>query len=181
MWLLRVSSELLPLQEDGSAGLSPDDVRWHSRVVVEKPPPRPRIRLYWRTRKNAPAGDSAVRSCTCGPDPVDCLLCGPCALLGQLAETASRRSAAAPIFPRLQGRAARTAFVAVATALGEPAAWHAFRRGMARDMLDRGDSLAEILLAGAWRSGAFMRYLMRTDLDRRVAFEYATAGSEDDA
>ena len=43
------------------------------------------------------------------------------------------------------------------------------------------DALAEILLAGGWRSGAFLRYLAKADLDKRVALEYAMAASGDEA
>ena len=124
-----------------------------------------------------------MRSCTCGPTlgDVASLLCGPCALLRQLELSRGSLTPRAPLFRRLQGSAARSAFVAVASGLELPAAWHAFRRGMAQDMLDRGDALAEILLAGGWRSGAFLRYLARADLDRRVALEFATADSGDEA
>ena len=48
-------------------------------------------------------------------------------------------------------------------------------------MLPRGDPLAEILLAGGWRSGAFLRYLTRSDLDQRVALEFAIQASDDEA
>jgi len=51
---------------------------------------------------------------------------------------------------------------------------------MAQDMLSRGDPLAEILLAGGWKSGAFLRYLSRRDLDERVALEYAMGESGDE-
>ena len=98
-------------------------------------------------------------------------------------ESAARLGASptAPLFPGLQGASARTIFLAVASSVGLPATWHAFRRGMAQDMLARGDPLAEILLAGGWRSGGFLRYLSRQDLDRRVALEFAMAGSGDEA
>ena len=36
---------------------------------------------------------------------------------------------------------------------------HAFRRGMARDIVDGGGSLATLLRAGEWRSAAFVAYL----------------------
>ena len=188
-WLLRVPSELLPLQADGRAGLPAPHVCWHSFITVERGPPAPRVRITWKRRKNAPGGDSAVRTCTCRPsDETSLLLCGPCALLGQLRaqalwppSTAAATSLRAPLFPDQGGSRGRTAFQALAGALGVAAQWHAFRRGMAQDMLQRGDALAEILLAGGWRSGAFLRYLARADLDHRVALEYAMAASDDEA
>ena len=36
---------------------------------------------------------------------------------------------------------------------------HAFRRGMAQDILDHGESLSLLLKAGDWCSSAFLRYL----------------------
>ncbi len=51
--------------------------------------------------------------------------------------------------------------------------WHSFRRGMARDMLNSGCTLATILDAGGWRSSAFLKYLSRRDVDARVAYKLA--------
>ena len=36
---------------------------------------------------------------------------------------------------------------------------HAFRRGMARDIIDKGGSLAMLMRAGEWRSSAYIAYL----------------------
>ena len=181
-WLLRVPNEGLPLQANGRRFLPADALAWHSQVVLLAGRPRPRLRIVWRTRKNCPAGDSSERTCSCTDDPDSWLLCGPCALLSQMElAVTSGRSPADPLFPGLQGSAARSLFAAVASSVGLPPAWHAFRRGMAQDMLSRGDPLAEILLAGGWRSGAFLRYLSRQDLDRRVALEFAMAASGDEA
>ena len=36
---------------------------------------------------------------------------------------------------------------------------HAFRRGMAQDIVDAGGSLSVLLRAGEWNSGAFLKYL----------------------
>ena len=36
---------------------------------------------------------------------------------------------------------------------------HALRRGMARDIVDAGGSLATLLRAGQWKSAAFVAYL----------------------
>ena len=59
--------------------------------------------------------------------------------------------------------------------LGLPVAWHAFRRGAASDMLRSGSSVGDILLAGSWRSGAFLRYLRRSEVDARASADSATA------
>ena len=181
-WLLRVQSEALPLQAAGRHGLPSDSVRWHSEVHVLETRPKLRIRITWRVRKNAPAGHSAERTCSCGPSPESQLLCGPCALYSQLLEASQGGIPAhGPVFHRLQGSAASSALCKVTGPLNLPAVWHAFRRGMAQDMLSNGSPLGEILLAGGWRSGAFLRYLSRFDLDKRAALEFATAESGDEA
>ena len=46
---------------------------------------------------------------------------------------------------------------------------HDFRRGHAEDMKKCGSTLAEILLAGQWRSAAFMTYLDEAALDKVCA------------
>jgi hypothetical protein len=50
---------------------------------------------------------------------------------------------------------------------------HAFRRGHARDLLENGSTLAEILRAGQWRSAAFLKYLNIADIEKGAAVEVA--------
>ena len=179
-WLMRVNSELTPLQANGKSG--PQSGSWHSQVIILKASPKPKVLIRWHSRKNAPVGDEAVRTCSCGSAPADQLLCGVCALIGQLKLRASQGAGPhEPLFPGLQGSKGNTALKRTAEAVGLRPLWHAFRRGMATDMLSRGDPLAEILLAGGWKSGAFLRYLTRKDLDARVALEHTLAQSGDEA
>ena len=58
--------------------------------------------------------------------------------------------------------------------------WHALRRGVASDMLDKGCTLSHVLRAGGWRSGAFLAYLSCSSLDRREAVEFALNDSDSD-
>jgi hypothetical protein len=51
---------------------------------------------------------------------------------------------------------------------------------MASDLLNSGGSLSQILYAGGWRSGAFLRYLARRDVDARASLEATAAASESD-
>ena len=43
-------------------------------------------------------------------------------------------------------------------------------------MLRAGSSVGDILLAGSWRSGAFLRYLRRAEVDARAAADVDGAG-----
>ena len=49
--------------------------------------------------------------------------------------------------------------IAVGVKDGHRVGTHAFRRGMAQDILDAGGSLAVLMRAGDWRSSAFLAYL----------------------
>ena len=58
---------------------------------------------------------------------------------------------------------------------------HDIRRGHANDMLQRGRSLYEILMAGEWRSPAFMTYLDMCELERGAVIEaHADESSSED-
>ena len=142
-------------------------------------PLRPASRLVavilLRTRKNAPFGERLSRLCTCNPsDPESLLLCGPCSLRGLLHDA---RRAGLSSDGLLFGPEAslRTRFRRVCADLELPAAWHAFRRGMAADMLRGGSPIGEILVAGSWRSGAFLRYLRRAELDTRASVDVSSS------
>ena len=69
----------------------------------------------------------------------------------------------------------RSAFRKYCSDLQLRAGWHAFRRGAASDMLRSGSSVGDILIAGSWRSGAFLRYLRRSELDTRAALDASHA------
>jgi hypothetical protein len=174
-FLLRVADELFPLQTDGREGLDPADTRWHSQINFEPQA----VTIVLRTRKNAPEGAVLRRTCSCALRPR--LLCGVCALRAQV-QSAEQRG----IGPRTAifgpCKAAQSLLIvrAACELLGLPRpGWHSFRRGMARDMLNAGCSLAQILDAGGWRSAAFLRYLSRRDIDARVALELAELQDSD--
>ena len=42
---------------------------------------------------------------------------------------------------------------------------HAFRRGMARDIVDHGGSLATLMEAGGWTSAAYKAYLRNAQIE----------------
>ena len=194
-WLARAANELFPLQRNGRAGLSSADAGWHSRVTFtttrapsalpgqprehDSPPEASRrlvatIRL--RTRKNAPFGERISRACTCVDlDFATYLLCGPCNLRAAVVASIKRGdSESARIFP--SEATLRSRFRHYCTEAQLRAGWHAFRRGAASDMLRSGSSVGDILLAGSWRSGAFLRYLRRAELDTRASLHTVGAG-----
>ena len=175
-YMLRARAELFPLQADGLLHQDPKSCSWHSRV---------RLRLNvaaieLRRRKNAELGDVITRCCLCRSSSP--LLCGPCALRAQISRSRRLRLAPdAPLFSQDVLHRASERLRAEASRFGwRSLGWHAFRRGMASDLLNSGGSLSQILYAGGWRSGAFLRYVARRDVDARASLEAAAAASESD-
>ena len=119
-----------------------------------------------------------VRACICTSDHP--LLCGVCSLRGALREhAAAGRSPRAALFAGLDpARALASMRRRAVAARVTGASWHAFRRGMASDMLDSGAPLAQILIAGGWRSTEFLRYLIRKDADSFAACDFLLAQSD---
>jgi hypothetical protein len=171
-FLCRVADELAPLQLDGRSGLAPGDTRWHSQIIFAANS----VTVRLKSRKNAPEGAELVRSCECKGSPR--LLCGFCSLQAQVKSQDWRPGQRLWHFSAAQG------LVQVKLACAELAipisGWQAFRRGAARDMMNSGCTLAQILGAGGWRSGAFLRYLTRRDIDQRSALELALVESDSD-
>jgi len=66
----------------------------------------------------------------------------------------------------------------LACGLPENSGLHAFRRGMATDLVASGSPLSFILHAGGWRSSAFMRYITASGLDEREAVDFTIAESD---
>ena len=100
---------------------------------------------------------------------------------GQLADSNRRGCGPSDRIWTVSSASALAKVRAACLALGLPrVGWHSFRRGAARDMLNRGCTLAQILDAGGWRSAAFLRYLSRRDIDARVALELSELHSGSD-
>ena len=165
-FLARVRDELIPLQVFGD----------HSSLRMQPE----RIVLRLRSRKNEPRGAEIARQCSCRTDPQ--APCGVCALAAAVRGHHRRgHSDSAPIFADksfahrsrdLRSRCSRIGLTAVG--------WHAFRRGRAQDMLSSGSTLAQILVAGGWKSAAFLSYLRTRDIDERMSLEAIVAGSDSD-
>ena len=67
--------------------------------------------------------------------------------------------------------------------IGDPHAYilHDFRRGHAQDMVDKGANLRTILLAGEWKSPAFLAYLDWSTLEAGAVMEAHLEESEDES
>jgi hypothetical protein len=163
-FLLRVESELFPLQLNGRLGLDPKDIGWHSVVSVDGDPPR--AVLHLRKRKADPQGARIKRECVCKSQHP--LLCGVCALRTQVAR--HRQDGLRPQTPLFHTVDQEKALALLRACLQPTEArvtWHGFRRGMASDLLRSGHSFKEVAKQGGWRSSCWTKYVQEADLAAR--------------
>ena len=57
---------------------------------------------------------------------------------------------------------------------------HAFRRGMAQEIVSQGGSLADLLRAGSWQSKAFLTYLRDGQIQDKAVAEMIVCVSDSD-
>ena len=55
---------------------------------------------------------------------------------------------------------------------------HAFRRGMARDIIAQGGSVAALMRAGGWQSKAFLKYLRDSHIEDQAVSQMLVDVSE---
>ena len=119
------------------------------------------------------------RSCVCHGEGRT--LCGVCALRAWVGHFPSgytgrifNRSASCLL--ALMRKDAEQVGVSDAARLGS----HAWRQGMARDIVHAGGSLATLLRAGQWRSRSFIVYLQEQSLDEDAVARLVIDDSDDD-
>ena len=168
-FMLRASDEFWPLQIDGSGSAEP-----HSRISFTNDS----ATIWLEHRKNAPHGDSVTRKCVCSVGR----LCGVCSLRAIVdSHVKARGSPRSALLGKQWSSGALRRLHDFCAALGiNKLSWHSFRRGGASEMLRSGSTVAQILVAGGWRSAAFIRYLRTRDIDARAALEVAYAASDSD-
>ena len=141
-FMLRVPSEGVGLQWSGD----------HSKVTLEEN----RCTIFLAKRKNCPNGSTLSRNCVC--DTTGSSLCS----VHWLHRMKALRGDSVDVFGVTKHKFARRV-KEIAADVGIPEAsrfgTHAFRRGMAQDILDYGGSLASLLRAGDWSSSAYLKYL----------------------
>ena len=143
-FLVRVPSEGIPLQWDGS----------HSSIALA--PKKAVITLM--SRKNSRVPVTLTRACICATSGSRlCAVHWLWHLRGS-----SQASSATRVFQISSSRFSQLIqeySVSLNLPGGMGASSHAFRRGMAQDILDHGGSLSLLLKARDWCSSAFLRYL----------------------
>ena len=174
VFLLRVPSECLPIvkiDQPPAAG----SVLGQATVWVEAD----RIVLKLQRRKNRPNGSLLWRACWCSTCKATC----PVHVLGAYFQGLA--CGAAPFVARTPG-AALGSLRDILSFLNVPDAHHFrthdFRRGHAEDLKLSGATLYEILMAGEWRSPAFLKYLDVMELESAAVVEaHLEEESDEDA
>ena len=174
LFMFRVADEGAPLQLDGRHGLESSDTRWHSYVQIKED----RVSVHLRTRKNAQSGSVVRRRCVCRQQTP--LLCGVCCLRAQIDDhVAALRAPTAPLFGNVNISKLLALVKKTTHEMGIGIfTWHWLRRGFATDLLRSGTPIAEIITAGGWRSAAFIRYLLREDIDEAATADRVFAQSD---
>ena len=142
LFLLRVPSEAIPLEWAGA----------HSTVVLEED----KATIVLAKRKNRATPTRLERKCCCATSGA--FLCGVQWLhrIKLLREDESKVFGLKLHYVRRRLKeVANSVEVKNASQVGA----HSLRRGMAQDIIDSGNSLAVLLKAGGWSSGAFLDYL----------------------
>ena len=133
-------------------------------------------------RKNARSGARMERVCGAGEAVCNDILCMYHTLLA-IKQSQSRRGECSRVFPGLNATSFASALHADLRACFPALDYRrfssqSFRRGSATELYNRGNSLSVILIAGGWRSSAFLTYLQRERLDADRFFEALMADEE---
>ena len=175
VFLFRVFNELFPLQARGKSSAG-DSRLWHSQIQLSES----EVVIHLRTRKNCPDGASLLRKCSCTGVAEEDLWCPVHAIKAQLESLPADGPRSKPLWSFSWSEITRFLKDTCQRLFSMDPGWHAFRRGMAQDLLDAGSTLTMILRAGGWRSSAFLRYLCGSAVDARESLEFALADSDSD-
>ena len=179
-FLFRCGDELFNLQLDGRE--SGDD--YHSHVIFEeKSPSGPAsATVHLASRKNAPGGATISRPCLCSGNRLSSR-CGVCALIAVVHSHLRRGGSRLDrIFGSLRSRRASSDLRRRGFSIGiNRCSWHAFRRGAASDIVRSGGTIGFLMHQGGWKSAAFLRYLLASDINDRCSLQSAAAGLSSDS
>lgn len=146
IFLLRLPSECLPIVIGSGLYDEQAMLSWTDDSLT----------LVLKRRKNTDQPTTMVRTCWCSTCPITCPIHVAAAALKSF-KTGDRPFSSFSPAKALSELRAMLAIIGISNAARYRT--HDIRRGHARDMQANGRTLAEILLAGGWRSAAFLRYL----------------------
>ena len=179
-FLFRCQSELFGIQSDGRDA----DVPYHSHIIFEEGSGRdpPSASVHLASRKNSQRGAVVSRPCICRRE-LPSLRCGHCALKAIVTSHLQRGGRPQdPLLTNLATSRATRTLRRRGSSLGiERCSWHAFRRGAASDIVRSGGTIGFLMNQGGWRSGAFLKYLLCSDVEDRRTLELTAVGLDSDS
>ena len=180
-FLFRCHNELFGLQIDGRRS----GERHHSHIEWVRPEDSaqpPSVSVHLRSRKNSPKGEVVSRPCVCRKR-LPSFRCGYCSLRALVRNHLDQgKDRSEPLLHSLKARAALENLRRRGALAGiERCSWHAFRRGAASDIINSGGTLGFLLHQGGWRSGAFLKYILRRDLEHQQTLRQAARGLDSDS
>jgi len=179
-FLFRCGDELFNLQLDGRDS----EGDYHSHIIFEKKslsgPASAAVHLA--SRKNAPGGAIISRPCLCSKDRLSSR-CGVCALIAVVHSHLRRGGSKSDrIFGSLKSRRASSELRRRGLTVGiSRCSWHAFRRGAASDIIRSGGTIGFLMHQGGWKSAAFLKYLLASDINDRCSLQSAAVGLSSDS
>ena len=177
--LYAVSAAVMPRLKNELLPLCWNRLDQHSRVVFD--PENRHVKILLKSRKNRPEGDEIVRPCLCRGEKHP--LCAVHALISYRNFRQFPAGYSGAIFSTSYTtflRQLRADLKALEVPNSAKFGTKAFRRGTALEMANSGHSLAEILVAGGWKSSAFAHYLSSKDVDFEGLFRLIDKADEKD-
>ena len=178
-FLARVRNELLNVVWGQNIQWQRDVGLNHNYILLKSNPSS--IELHLATRKNAPKGAVLKRQCLCSSTKFN-RLC-PVHILVSYMQNNPQRSPQGRIFDvsyEKFTRRVRYYGERVHVEHPERLSSKAFRRGAAIHMVNSNHPLAEVLEAGGWRSSAFIKYILKDEVDQLLLFADLAEISDDE-
>ena len=137
-------------------------------------------RIVLHTRKNRTEPSTVIRTCTCSVNPTLCIHTSVARRLHSA--TTMKRPDIWTISYDMALKLLRVGLSAIGIPDAQSYGLHAFRRGLARDLLKANTPLKDILAACDWRSSTFAWYMARETIDNMAVLQAAQelSDNEDD-
>ena len=136
--------------------------------------------IVLQTRKNRTEPSTVIRACPCSVNPTLCIHTSVARRLHSA--TSMKRPDIWTISYDMALKLLRVGLSAIGDPHAQSYGLHAFRRGLARDLLKVNTPLKEILAACDWRSSTFAWYMARETIDNMAVLQAAQelSDNEDD-
>ncbi len=179
-FLARVRNELLNVEWGQDSNWQRNEGMDKNYILLKTEPSS--VELHLATRKNAPKGAVLKRLCLCSKTKFN-RLCPVHALVSYM-HYDKKRSKSGKIFDvSYEKFTRRLRFYGERVHVDHPErlSTKVFRRGAAIHMVKSNHPLAQVLEAGGWRSSAFLKYILKDEVDQLLLFADLAEMSDDES